>query len=484
MLIIMQRGKLLLTGGILLFLFQYTATAQTVTDSGTVYTLQQCVDSALKNNPTVQQAEFTVESARLNARQQQSTMLPSVSGFAQYGSNSGKSINNYTNSYVNQKYGSGYGQLTGSWVLFNGLSIQNFVRQYGLLYEANKKDWQQAKDLMTVNVILAYLNVLSTQEQLGMAHSQADATRRRVVLLTKQNDEGAIAPSDLSDMKGQLASDELTVMTTFNALEAYKLALAQYMNIPYSPTMKIAGLGEDLTPTPYNATVDQIYQGALQNLAQVQAARLHRASTEKGVKATRGTLFPTLSLVGQVNTNYSTVPASIYDNTTIIQTKSYVTVGGNQVPVFSPQDNFKSEKISFNNQFNNNLYTFVGLNLNIPIFNGLKLRTNYKQAQVARDLAAFTEKTTYIQLRQSVESYYVTMMSDYRIYNTLQDQVTNYEESYKAAGIKYDAGAMKSVDFIIYKTNIDRAKLNFIQAKYNYILQTKVLDYYQGKLTW
>lgn len=480
----MLRGKLLLTGGILSFLFQYTATAQTATDSGAVYTLQQCVDSALKNNPTVQTAEFTVESARLTARQQQATMLPSASGFGQYGSNSGKSINYYTNTYVTQKYGSGYGQLIGNWVLFNGLSIQNFVRQYALLYEANKKDWQQAKDLMTVNVILAYLNVLSTQEQLGMAKSQADASRQRVELLTKQNAEGAISPSDLTDMKGQLASDELTVMTTFNSLEAFKLALAQYMNIPYTPTMRIASLKEDLTPTPYNATVDQIYQAALQNLAQVQAAHLHRASTEKGVRATRGTLFPTLSLTGQVNTNYSTVPAQVSEGSTIEASPSYVTVSGTQYPVYSPQDHSKLEKISFGNQFNNNLYTFVGFNLNIPIFNALKLRTNYKQAQVARDQAVFNEKTTLVQLRQSVESYYVTMMSNYRIYNTLQDQVTNYDESYRAAGLKYDAGAMKSLDFIIYKTNIDRARLNFIQAKYNYVLQTKILDYFQGKLTW
>lgn len=479
----MLRGKLLLTAGILVSLFQQ-AIAQIAQDSGTVYTLQQCVDSALKNNATVQTANFTVESARLTARQQQTTMLPSVSGFAQYGSNSGKSINNYTNTYVNQKYGSGYGQLTGSWVLFNGLSIQNFVRQYALLYEANKKDWQQAKDLMTVNVILAYLNVLSAQEQLGMAKAQADASRRRVELLTKQNEEGAIAPSDLTDMKGQLASDELTVMTTFNTLEANKLALAQYMNIPYTPTMRIASLAEDLTPTAYAATVDQIYQAALQNLAQVQAAHLHTASTEKAVKGTRGSMFPTLSLVGQVNTNYSTVPAQVYQSTSIVQTQSYVVVNGNQTPVFSPQDNSTLQKINFGKQFNNNLYTFVGLNLNIPIFNALKLRTNYKLAQVARDQAVFNEKTTLVQLRQSVESYYVTMMSDYRIYSTLQDQVSNYEESYRAAGIKYDAGAMKSLDFIIYKANIDRARLNFIQAKYNYLLQTKILDYFQGKLTW
>ncbi len=76
------------------------------------------------------------------------------------------------------------------------------------------------------------------------------------------------------------------------------------------------------------------------------------------------------------------------------------------------------------------------------------------------------------------------MMAAFRTYNVLNQQVNDYAESYHSAEIKYDAGAMKSVDFIIYKTNIDRARLNLIQAKYNYFLQTKVLDYFQGVLTW
>jgi outer membrane protein len=488
MFIIMQRGKIISVSKglvILLLLFQHRASAQTVTDSGTVYTIQQCIDSALKSNITVKTAQFTMESARLSLRQQQAGFLPSVSAYANYGSNAGKSVNNYTNTYINEQYGSGYAQVTGNWVIFNGFSVQNFVRQYALLYEADKKDWQQAKDLATVNVILAYLSVLSSQEQLGMARTQAEASRRRVELMTIQDREGAIAPSDLSDMKGQLASDELTVVSTTNSLEANKLTLAQAMNIPYSPNMRAAPLAEDLTPVPYNATVDQIFQGALQNLAIVQSARLHLASAEKGVKANRGNMTPTLGLTGQINTNYSTAAsANIYQSTTNVQTNSFVTVNGNTIPVFAPQDNFKSQKISFSDQFHNNKFTFVGMYLNIPILNGLRLRTAYKLAQVTRDQAAFTANTTLVQLRQSVESYYVNMMSAYRTYNTLQEQVHDYEESYRAAGIKYDAGALKSLDFIIYKTNVDRARLNFIQAKYNYILQTKVLDYYMGKLTW
>src|SRR5882724_4369353 len=483
----MLRGKTMFVWGVLLLVFNHTVLAQNMTDSGKVYTLKQCVDSALKNNPTVRQVGFTAESAHINYEQQRANMLPSISASGNYGTNGGKSVNNNTNSYVNTKNNSFYGQVSGSLTLFNGFAIQNFIRQYALNYEADKMDWQQAKDQMTVNVIVAYLNVLSTKEQLNLAQQQMEATRRKVDLLDIQNREGAIAPSDFSDIKGQLASDELTMISTKNALEAYKLALAQFMNIPYSPVMQVESLGEDLTPVAYDMTVDQIYQNARNNLAQVKAASLHLASAEKAVKATRGAMAPTLSFQGQANTAYSSIIAlqGPLLSTTFDQTRNYVLVNGSQLPLYSPNDKFgDGPKVGFRDQFNNNVSTFYGLVLNVPILNGFRLRSQYKLAQVTRDQADFNAKTTLITLRQSVESYYVTMMSDFRTYNVLAKQVQNYEESYHAAEIKYDAGALKSVDYIIYKTNLDRARLNFVASKYNYILQTKVLDYFQGRLTW
>jgi outer membrane protein len=457
----------------------------TGTPAGTVYSLKQCVDSALSNNPTVRQSEYTSEAARNNLAQQKGAMLPFVSGYASYTNNGGKSVNNYTNSYVTENFNSGYGQLQATLTLWNGGAVQNFIRQYSLLYQADKMDWQQAKDQMTVSVILAYLNVLSLEEQLGMAERQADATRKRVELLSIQNQEGAISPSDLTDMKGQLASDQLTITSTQNALEANKLALAQFMNIPYSPNLEVQKLAEDLTPVLYPATVDQIYQNATHNLAQVKAAQLHLASASKGVMATRGALMPTLSLFGQVYSNYSTAAASQrLINTSFVPSGGYADNGGTQLPVFLPQSNFQNEKIAFGDQINNNVNTQLGVQLSIPILNGLRARTQYKNAQVNLAQAKFNAGTTITLLRQSIESYYVTMMSDFRTYTTLIEQVKNYDESFHSAEIRYDAGAMKSLDFIIYKTNLDRANLSLIQGKYNYILQTKVLDYFQGTLTW
>ncbi len=193
-----------------LLLWQYSATAQN-TDSLTVqnssgptavYSLQQCVDSALKNNPTVKTADFAQQTARVQYQQQIGYMLPSLSGIGQFYNSGGKSINTVTNTYINENYNQGYGVVQGGVTLWNGGSIRNYIRQYSLAYEADKKDWQYQKDLMTIQVIVAYLSVLSSEEQLSLAQQQVAANSRRVDLMTIQNNEGAISPDRLDGCEG------------------------------------------------------------------------------------------------------------------------------------------------------------------------------------------------------------------------------------------------------------------------------------------
>jgi outer membrane protein len=499
---IMQRRKLMLAAAALLLLVQYSATAQS-TDSTTlrnadslisqtssgpaiVFSVQQCIDSALRNNLAVKTAEFTARGAGVSYLQQIGNMLPTLIASGQYANNGGKNVNSVTYTYVTENFNQGYGQAQGNLVLWNGGSIQNFIRQYSLAYQADKKDWQYQKDLMTVTIILDYLNVLSTEEQLNLAQVQAADIRHKVDLMSIQDSLGSIAPSALTDMKGQLNASELTIVSTKNQLEANKLKLSQDMNIPYSPNLDLVKLNIDPTPIVYNASVDQVYQNATTHIAAVQAAQLHVASALKGVKATRGNMAPSLGLFYGVYSNYSTAATTTASNgTTFVQDGSYVTVNGAQSLVNYPQEIPGATKgVPFNTQVKANVQTQVGLSLNIPILNHLNYRVLYKQSLITRDQWIFNQKTVNAQLRQAVESSYVTMMQAYRTYNVTYKQVQNYEESYRTALIRYNAGAIASLDFVIYNTNKNTAELNLIAAKYSYILATKILDYYQGQLTW
>lgn len=493
---IMQRLKIWSASAPALLLFlHFSATAQNQNaDSLTselssgptaVFTIQQCIDTALKNNSSVKSYDFIARSAQVARLQQIGNMLPTLSGYATYYNSGGKSINTFTNQYVNQSYNQGYGQITGSLVLFNGFSLLNYLKQYSLAYEADKKDYQYQKDLMTITIIQDYLTILANEEQLALAVRQGADNRRRTDLMAIQDSLGAIAPSAFTDQKALLNGNELTIVASKNALEQSKLKLAQDMNIPYSPNMDVAKLDIDPTPVVYNASVDQVYQNALHNIAAIQAAELHVEAAQKGVLATKGNMAPTLSLVYGVSTNYSSAAATNpLLSTTYDQTSSYITYNGTNYPVYAPNYTYGSTKIPFNTQFKNNVYTQFGVQLNIPILNRFSYRAIYRNSLVARDQAIFNQKTINANLRQAVESSYVTMMQDFRTYNITYRQLRNYEESYREASIKYDNGALSSIDFVIYNQNKNSAELSLIAAKYSYLLATKVLDYYQGQLTW
>ncbi|HET6255599.1 MAG TPA: TolC family protein [Puia sp.] len=492
----MQRLRILsATASALLLFLHHSATAQNQTADSLIseissgpsvtYTVQQCIDSALRNNATVKLADFTARSAQVARLQQIGNMIPTLSGLAQYYNSGGKSINTFTNQYVTQNYNQGYGQVTGSVILFNGLSLLNYLKQYSLAYEADKKDWQYQRDLITITIIQDYFTILANEEQLALAQRQAADNRHRADLMKIQDSVGSIAHSLLTDQQALVNTNELTIVTTKNAVEQSKLKLAQDMNVPYSPNMEIVKLNIDPAPVVYNASVDQVYQNATHNIAAIQGAELHVEAAKKGVLASRGNMSPTLSLFYGVSTNYSSAAATNpLLNTTYGQTDSYVTINGVNTPVFSPQYTYGNQKIPFNTQFKNNVYTQIGVQLSIPILNRLQYRVLYKNAIVARDQAVFNQKTINANLRQAVESSYVTMMQNFRTYNVTYKEVGNYEESYREASIKYDNGALSSLDFVIYNTNKNNAELNLIAAKYSYLLATKVLDYYQGQLTW
>ncbi len=129
--------------------------------------------------------------------------------------------------------GSGSYSLNANLVLFNGLSLQNAIRQNALFYNASRMDLQQQKDNITLNVILAYLTVLSNQDAFDIAQEQAEVDLRQVERLEIENREGAIAPATLYDLKGQYANDQVNVVNTGNALETSKVNLFSLLNIPY-----------------------------------------------------------------------------------------------------------------------------------------------------------------------------------------------------------------------------------------------------------
>ncbi|RYF96515.1 MAG: TolC family protein, partial [Chitinophagaceae bacterium] len=314
-----------------------------------VLTLQQAVDIAIKNNLEVQQSNVTMQRTKVSLNQAKANMLPSLSADVSHGISQGRNINPFTNTYIDQSLNNANYNLNAGIVLFNGFFIQNNIRLYKYAYEASRLEYQQMKDNLTLNVILTYLQILTNEDQLTQSLNQVDVTKQQVSRLELMNRDGAIPPSDLFDLKGQLASDELSYVNSKNTLENSKLTLAQYLNVPYSRDLKIEKLTAEQLPVQYDGDINAIYEKASTELAMVQAAILRTRSADKAVKTARADMFPVLSLNGGYSTNYSSLATTQrFLNSTL---DSVGFVRGTSEPVLFKNDQFAADKISYGDQF-------------------------------------------------------------------------------------------------------------------------------------
>ena len=454
-------------------------------DKGGVLTLKQCIETGIANNLRVQQNKLDVESARINLQQSKLNRLPDLNAAMNHGINQGRSIDPFSNSYINQQVSyAGYGLSSGI-LLFNGMRLQNTIKQNSFAYEATKMEEQQSQDNLTINIILAYLQVLNNEDILAQSKAQAELTKKQVERLDIMNKEGAISPPLLYDLRGQYANDQLNIISNENAVQSAKLALSQLMNVAYDKNMKLERLESSDFAAKYNDSPSAVRDAALKQFAQVVAADLRKKSAEAAVKVASSTLYPSLSFNVNANTNYSSAASQDkFINSTDVTSTDYVIVNGNQTSVIKKQNNFQTSKITYGSQLNNNLFNSFGLNMTIPIFNGNQARNRVKLARLNVKNNDLIVKTVKNELGQAIDQAFINLETASSRYTTLQEQVTAYTESFHAAEVRFASGVGTSVDYLTAKNNLDRANINLISSKYDYVLRTKLLDYYQGKKLW
>ncbi len=443
-------------------------------------TLQQCIETGIQNNFDVEQRRISEQSEQLDYKQAKLSLLPDLNGNAGHGFNQGRSIDPFTNSPVTQSFNSSNFSLSSGLVLFSGLSRMNNIKRADLSRKAAQMELQQEKDNLSINIILAYLQVLSLNEQAHLVADQARLSAQQVERLDILNKEGAIKPSELSDLKGQFANDRLTITDNKNNLGNARLSLFRLMNINYDSTVIFEEINSDF-PIADNRSSNSIYQSALQQLALVKAVDLRILSSIKSVQMARGALWPTLSLGGNAYTQYSSVARqNLAQNPSFNQTEDYVAINGQQYPLFVKKDNYLSSPIPYGTQLNNNLNSSLSLTLSIPIFNAFQQRTKIKQAQLEVKRKATIAADTRRQLQQEIDVAALNMQTAVEKYQPLLQQVAAYKESFEAAEARFTEGVGNSIDYLTAKNNLDRANRNLVNARYDYILRKKVLDFYSS----
>jgi len=423
------------------------AKAQQATQIDSVLTLAQCVDIAIKNNLTVKQSGIRAEQDRIYWQQARAALLPTLNAGAGYGISFGRGTNNTGVIVDAAQTNSASFSASSSLLLSNGLSAINTIKQNALLYQAGKMDFQEVKNETALNIIGLYFSALNAEDQLAQAKLQFDVSGANLERENNLNNAGTVAPADFYNIKGLHNNDQINIYNAENAVLTAKINLLEAMNVAFKKDIRLERLQASNSPAAYTQSADDIYSTALTSLALVKASDLRVKAAEKEVAAATGKLFPTLTLNGNYQTSYA-----------------------NNSPG------------SFATQFKENKYYGPSLNLSIPILNGFRNTFNRRLAKLDLLNAQEVNTNTQVQLKQQIEQAHANMKNAYNRLQVLIPQIDIYQAAYDAQKTKFDAGVITSDFYITAKNNLDGANVNLINARYEYLIRTKILDYYQGKL--
>ncbi|MFH0896039.1 MAG: TolC family protein [Bacteroidota bacterium] len=456
---------------IITLLFTHSSRAQN-------WNLKQCVDTALKNNTSVQLSANTIDLNNISLRQSKDNLFPNLNASA------GETFSPVLISDGNQTDNSWSNNLSlnSSFTIFNGFQNRNTVKQNQIDYDASKYDLESIKNEIILNVIEAYLQVLYNEEQLKNAKNTVDASLSQLENAKNFVSVGKKTESDLLQIKSQLASDNLSLANAMGQLKSAKLNLQQIMNIPASELFEIDYPRYTLPLMKDSVRIDEIYKMALAKQPVIKSYQLKTESAKYGIEIAKGGLLPRLSFNTSVLTSYSSLAKlSTLDYQNSIQEIGYLqsnpaemVMGNVSNPVYTYSN------YSYGKQFKDNFGLSFSLSLSVPIFNNHNTKNNISIQKINFRNALLNEQNIQSDLRKKIEQSCIDVENSYSKFIAAGEQVNASAASYQNSITKYYNGMMSLSDLFLDKNKNTKAQSELIQAKYQLIYDLKILDYYKG----
>lgn len=441
------------------------------------WTLQECIEYALSNSPQVAQNTLQVEQSKLNLSQSKASAVPSLNGAVNHTYNFGRRIDPFTNQFATNRVLSQNFSLSSNVNLFSGFSNTQSIMSGQLALIASQYANDQLKNDVALQVTNAFLQIILSDELLSIADNQLATTRLQREQSKLLYEAGRTAKGDFLQTEAQLANEELNVVTARNRAELAKLTLAQLMGLEDAQGFDITRPDFSSVPLQLPAYGErEVMVVAFQNQPGVLGANYRVLSAERGLKSAKGSYYPSLSAFGGIGTGYSELARTIIGTTT--ETQNIGTIQGQpididvQVPI--------TELTPFGDQLTQNFNRTIGLSLNVPLFNNFRTRNQVAQQKINVQNARIQEQITKNQLRRDIQTAFFDARSAFERYKATEKSVITLEESFSYMTQRFEVGMINTLEYNTAKNQLSNAQSNLAQAKYEFILRVKVLDFYQG----
>ena len=416
------------------------------------WSLRRCIDYAIEHNIDIRQAANTAEQSAVEVNTAKWARLPNLNGSANQSWNWGRTqtavpdetTGDYSTVYVNTASNGTNMQLSTSIPLFTGLELPHQYSLAKLNLKAATADLQKAKDDISINIASAYLQVLFNQELHDVALGQVELSLQQCQRIESLAGVGKASSAEVADARARVAQDRMTAVQTENDYRLSLLTLSQLIELDSPEGFMLESPSTAITPSAVTPP-DDIYQTALTSKASIQAAQYRLEGSKHSVRIAQSGFYPQLNLNGSLGTSY------------------YSTINR-----------------TFRQQMGDNFSKYLGLSLSVPLFNRLATRNRVRTARLQQENYALqlenAKKTLYKEIQQA---WYNATAAESK-YASSHAATLASEESFRLMTQKFENGKANAVEFNEAKQNLMKAQSDELQAKYDYLFRTKILDFYKG----
>ncbi len=408
-------------------------------------TFKACLDLVLENNLALKEAFLEEELASIQYQKSRKDIYPNLNVSTSNNNSFGRSIDPYSNGFIDTKFKSYSGSLVSNLVLFEGLSKRNTIKMAKAEVNIRQTAIDKIKDDITIEVASLYTTILYTEELIKSHKEQNEISRQQKEFLQVRFEEGVIAESELFKLDAQIASEYLNLITTENILKMYYLDLQQLANIPIQSNIHLHALGvkefKEIDESTYLLDVEKIYQDNPGFLM----AKKQEDYSELNIKLSQAAYLPTLSL----QLNYG----SFYSDS--------------------------NGSFSFSEQWNNNKNYGLGLALSVPVFNGFSVRynvnrakTQHKQSLVRTDM----EKNRLIKVLSQANNDLIASKEKLK---AASSALLFAQKAFEADQLKYEYGKISLTELLLTQKDYFNTQGGLIKAKYEYTYNRGVIGFYR-----
>ena len=415
------------------------------------WSLRECCDYAVEHSISIKQQENQCRQQELELSTSKNSRLPDLSASVGQNFSFGRGLT-AENTYSNTNTSSTSLQLGTSMPLFTGFQIPNQIKLDQLNLKAATADLEKAKNDIRMQVAEAYVQILYDLEMAEVAHRQIEIDSIQVERLQSYVKNGKAAEAELSQQRATLASSRLTATQADNNTRLAILALTQLLELSSPDGFSI--VRPDLSSvgccaTAANMTPDLIYAEALGVKPEIISQELKLKGMDHSIKIAQSGHYPTLSLSGGLGTNY------------------YTTSG------------FPSD--AFGKQLKNNFSQYIGLNLNVPIFNRFQTRNNVRKAQINRENQQLQLDNTKKTLYKEIQQVYYNALNAQSKEKSSAEAVQSSKDAFTLMQAKYENGKANITEFNESKNNYLKSESDLVQARYENLYQHALLEFYRGR---